>query len=315
MIAVGLASLTSLSAVQAEDNAQYSGWNLNLGGGYYFYEGDEEVNSGQIYTLGGGYDFNNRWTLEGTYAYLPNLQANNTHRSPGMQPLASDETRAHQFNTNMLFHLNGNPASAFDPFVGATAGLMYYENTLENDQKWDPYYGMVLGATYYLTKGLGIRADYRLVAAGHDQEVNQMALASLTYSWGKRAKAVEAAEDNTLSGGSKNPNLKTIYFGFDSSQLTSQAKATLKENADYLAKVPGSKIVLEGHCDERGTDEYNLALGERRARSAFEYLRSLGVTKERMSTVSYGESRPAEAGHNEAAWSKNRRVECLEMNK
>ncbi len=86
----------------------------------------------------------------------------------------------------------------------------------------------------------------------------------------------------------------------------------LKENADYLATVPGSKIVLEGHCDERGTDEYNLALGERRARSAFEYLRSLGVSRDRMSTVSYGESRPAEAAHNEGAWSKNRRVECLE---
>lgn len=315
LIAAGLVSLLSLNAVQADNHEQYSGWNLNLGGGYYFYEGDEELNSGQIYTLGAGYDFNNRWTLESSYAYLPNLDRNTTHRSPGLENLAPDETRAHQLNANMLFHLNGDPASAFDPFVGPTAGLMYYENTLENDQQWDPYVGLAAGATYYVTKGLGIRADYRLVTVGHDNEWNQQAMASLTYSWGKRAKAVEAAEDNSMSGGKRNPNLKTIYFGFDSSQLTSQAKSTLKENADYLAKVPGSKIILEGHCDERGTDEYNLALGERRSRSAFEYLRSLGVAKDRMSTVSYGESRPAEAGHNEAAWSKNRRVECLEMSK
>jgi len=317
VLAAGIIGLSGLSNVSADDKTQYSGWNANLGGGYYFYEGDEEVDSGQIYSLGAGYDFNNRWTLEGNYSYLPNLDKNTDHRSPGLGELAPSDTRAHQLNANMLYHLNGNPASAFDPFVGPTAGLMFYENSLENNQQWDPYVGLDLGATYYLTKGLGLRADYKIVTVGHDSEWNQIALASFTYSWGRRAKAIEGAEnvDNTISDGTKNPNLKSIYFPFDSSQLTSQAKATLKENADYLAKVAGSKVILEGHCDERGTDEYNLALGERRARSAFEYLKSLGVTKDRMSTVSYGESRPAQAGNNEAAWSKNRRVECLEMNK
>lgn len=313
VMAAGLIALSGIAAVQA-DEAQYSGWNANLGGGMLFYEGDEEVDSSPIYQIGAGYDFNNRWTLEGNVGYLPHMNANDDHLRPEQYRL-SDDTFGLRFASNLLFHLMSDPGSRFDPFVGLTGGTMYYGKEMEKDQHWNPYYGLDLGMTYYLTKGFGLRADYQVVAVGYDQQVNQQALLSLTYSWGRRAKAVEAQEDNLSSGGTKNPNLKSIYFGFDSSQLSTQAKSTLKENADYLAKVPGSKIILEGHCDERGTDEYNLALGERRARSAFEYLRSLGVTKDRMSTVSYGESKPAEAGHNEASWSKNRRVECLEMNK
>jgi len=316
VMAAGLISLSSLSA-QADSTAQYSGWNANLGGGMLFFEGDEEVDSSPIYQIGAGYDFNNRWTLEGNVGYLPHVNANDDHLRPDQFRL-NDDTFGLRFSSNLLFHLVSNPASRFDPFVGITGGMMYYGKELANDQHWDPYGGLDLGMTYYVTKGFGIRGDYQLVLAGSDTEWNQQALLSLTYSWGRRAKAVEGMDmedDNLSSGGAKNANLKSIYFGFDSSQLSPQAKVTLKENADYLTKVPGSKIILEGHCDERGTDEYNLALGERRSRSAFEYLRSLGVTKDRMSTVSYGESRPSDAGHNEAAWAKNRRVECLEMNK
>ncbi len=317
ILAAGLASLCVATSTVADTTTDYKGWNANLGGGMLFYEGDEEVDSSPIYQIGAGYDFNNRWTLEGNVGYLPHMNANDDHLRPDQFRL-SDDTFGLRFSTNMLYHLVSNPASNFDPFVGLTGGLMYYGDKMENDQRWDPYGGLNLGMTYYLTKGFGLRADYQVVVVGHDTEFNQQALLSLTYSWGRRAKAIAAAEasdvDNT-SMGKKNPNLKNIYFGFDSSNLTAASKQTLKENADYLAKVPGSKIVLEGNCDERGTDEYNLALGERRARSAFEYLRSLGVAKDRMSTVSYGESKPAEAGHNEAAWSKNRRVECVELDK
>lgn len=314
MLAAGLSAFTTVSNVVAEDTVDYKGWNASLGGGMMFYEQDEEIYSGQIYGVSAGYDFNNRWTLEGSFGYLPFLNANRNHHAPDYDQIDGD-TWAVRYSSNLLYHIIKDPTAKFDPFIGATGGMIYYGTDMENGQNWNAYGGLDAGVTYWLTKGLGLRGDYQLVMAGHDTEWNHMAMISLTYSWGRRAKAIAAAEaGDNLSAGTKNPNLKNIYFGFDSSELTATSKQVLKENADYLAKVAGSKVVLEGHCDERGTDEYNLALGERRARSAFEYLRSLGVSRDRMSTVSYGESRPAEAAHNEGAWSKNRRVECLETN-
>ena len=86
--------------------------------------------------------------------------------------------------------------------------------------------------------------------------------------------------------------LNPIYFEFDKSRLTSDSQQRLKDNADYLKQNPDVEIVVEGHCDERGTNEYNYALGERRAQSAKDYLGALGVEAERMETISYGEDRP-----------------------
>ena len=101
--------------------------------------------------------------------------------------------------------------------------------------------------------------------------------------------------------------LQTVYFGFDSSTLNDQARAQLRANADWLKANPGHVVVLGGHCDERGTKEYNLALGERRASAARDYLASLGVDISGLRVISYGEEDPADAGHNEDAWAKNRR--------
>lgn len=102
---------------------------------------------------------------------------------------------------------------------------------------------------------------------------------------------------------------KIIYFAFDSYELSEEAKDILKKKAEILLKYPEIKMVIEGHCDERGTDEYNLALGERRAKAAYDYLILLGVEADRLSIVSYGEEKPVDARHNEEAWAKNRRDE------
>jgi peptidoglycan-associated lipoprotein len=102
--------------------------------------------------------------------------------------------------------------------------------------------------------------------------------------------------------------LKVVYFDYDKFTLTPSAQAALQYDAEILKRAPHVRIVAEGHCDERGTDEYNLALGERRARSVVGYLASLGIPSERMSTVSYGSELPVDPAHNEAAWAKNRRV-------
>jgi peptidoglycan-associated lipoprotein len=99
-----------------------------------------------------------------------------------------------------------------------------------------------------------------------------------------------------------------VFFVFDSSELDSQGQTTLNANAELLKKYPGWTITIEGHCDERGTAEYNLALGERRALAARNYLVSLGISADRLRTISYGKEFPFDPGHNEEAWAKNRRA-------
>ncbi|NTU68789.1 MAG: peptidoglycan-associated lipoprotein Pal [Chlorobiaceae bacterium] len=103
------------------------------------------------------------------------------------------------------------------------------------------------------------------------------------------------------------PVLSDIFYDFDSSALSPEAQEQLKQNAAWLKKNTAQSVTIEGHCDERGTDEYNIALGERRANSAKEYLTNLGVGSSKLTVVSYGEERPFDPAHNEEAWSKNRR--------
>jgi len=99
-----------------------------------------------------------------------------------------------------------------------------------------------------------------------------------------------------------------VFFGFNKTDLSAEARATLDRQSTWLKQYPSVQISLEGHCDERGTREYNLALGERRANSAKNYLVAAGVTANRITTVSYGKERPAVLGSNEAAWAQNRRA-------
>lgn len=109
--------------------------------------------------------------------------------------------------------------------------------------------------------------------------------------------------------------LKDIHFDFDKYDIRSGDTEILKENAELLMKFTNVKIQIEGHCDERGTAEYNLALGERRANSVKKYLISLGIPPDRISTISYGEERPLDPGHNEEAWAKNRRAHFIILSK
>lgn len=115
-------------------------------------------------------------------------------------------------------------------------------------------------------------------------------------------------EDFLDTGLGEGGPLADIYFGFDSSNLTEEARATLEKHGLWLQNRRELRVLIEGHCDERGAVEYNLALGTQRAQTARDYLLSLGVAPERLTTVSYGKERPVDPGHDEAAWAKNRRV-------
>jgi peptidoglycan-associated lipoprotein len=101
--------------------------------------------------------------------------------------------------------------------------------------------------------------------------------------------------------------LKDIHFEYDKYNITDEAAGLLSQNADYLMKNPEVSILIEGNCDERGTEEYNLALGEKRALAARDYFVRFGIDKSRLSIISYGEERPLDPASNEEAWAKNRR--------
>ena len=102
---------------------------------------------------------------------------------------------------------------------------------------------------------------------------------------------------------------KTVYFDYDKFNLRPDAKQDLEFDYNLLTQYPDAIVEIQGHCDERGTVEYNLSLGQKRADATKDYLVSLGVSPDRLKTISYGKERPVDPGHNEAAWAKNRRCE------
>lgn len=124
---------------------------------------------------------------------------------------------------------------------------------------------------------------------------------------GSQGDIITAAEDyGTIS--TRDTIAEDVYFSYDSAALSSAAQDALRRKAEWLRSYPNVSVIIEGHCDERGTNAYNMALGDRRAESVKTFLANLGISRPRMTTISYGEERPAVRGHNEAAWSKNRRA-------
>jgi len=134
--------------------------------------------------------------------------------------------------------------------------------------------------------------------------------------WEKELKPVQTAaapkpapgKDDAFKRAREEFENRDVLFPYDSYVLSHEARALLQDKAKFLKENPDVKALIEGHCDERGTREYNLALGDRRAQAARRYLTGLGIAPERMKTVSYGKERPVDPGHDEAAWSKNRRA-------
>lgn len=118
-----------------------------------------------------------------------------------------------------------------------------------------------------------------------------------------------------LGGMGEGGPLRDVTFGYDSFDLSSEARDTLRANADWIQGNSQSKVEIEGHCDDRGTVEYNLALGAKRAKSARDYLTSLGVSSDRLSTISYGEELPLCSEASESCWAQNRRAHFLVVNR
>jgi peptidoglycan-associated lipoprotein len=149
--------------------------------------------------------------------------------------------------------------------------------------------------------------------------INQVKPASkndaLAQSSIKESSAAQTAAQNApakdAKDGALQAKLDKIFFDFDSPTLSPAARATLAKDAEILKQQGNSKIRIEGNCDELGSDDYNLSLGESRAKSAMKYLQSLGIKSDRLSVISYGKEKPADSGHDESARARNRRDEFL----
>ncbi len=164
-------------------------------------------------------------------------------------------------------------------------------------------------------------------ASGHHSWLACLAIVMLTVSLGavgckKKGPTSVAGTGGAVTGDQgmsareaaireAQSQLLTVYFDYDSYTLRQDAQETLRTNADVIGRYPDVRIQIQGHCDERGSEEYNLALGDRRARAVMDYLVNLGITPGRLSTITFGEERPSDPGHDEIAWSKNRRGEFV----
>lgn len=141
--------------------------------------------------------------------------------------------------------------------------------------------------------------------------VGTSACSKKTKGEGDASETAVQPMDSGPALGAPIPELPAVYFAYNSFALTSESKTALSAHANWIKANPGVMVQIEGHTDERGTTEYNLALGERRAGAVREFLATRGVSAAQISTISYGEERPAVPGEGESAWAKNRRAEFV----
>ncbi len=154
---------------------------------------------------------------------------------------------------------------------------------------------------------LGLVACAMVVGCKGKQSQSDQSIETLPTG-GASIDSSPLAYDPMGSDSGKIDGLVTVHFGYDKSSLDSGAKKDIATNVQWMKANPAAKVQIEGHCDNRGTIEYNVALGERRANAVKAYMVSLGVASDRLSVISYGKEKPLESGDNEAAWAKNRRA-------
>jgi len=317
LLAALFIALPQRAHAQDASLAESNPWKLWLGAGAWFFEADDENEPGQLYEARLSYDVDPQVTVEAGLGYGPFFEGNDfgapsTREATFNGKNSTGEIGMVKTNIGALYHLDADPDKVWDPYVSLMGGIGAFTKSWRDDGQMYPYGGPGLGVTYWSSKDLAFRLDYSALAAGRrNVDINHEVLAMVHFTFGgEEAGGENEAGANDLGARSSGP-LKTIYFDFDKSNITPAASTTLQENANWIKANPGKHVSLEGHCDERGTNEYNIALGARRAKSAFDYLRSLGIPAEQMSTQSFGEEFPADPGHNEDAWSKNRRVESV----
>jgi peptidoglycan-associated lipoprotein len=177
--------------------------------------------------------------------------------------------------------------------------------------------GICIVFVFSLTIFTGCAEKKATVKEGATQEQQATTAQSTTTVTQPAAKATTDKEQTAKvqAASTTEASIGDIYFDFDKYNIRPDAREILKANADLFLKNGAAAIVIEGNCDERGTAEYNMALGERRAREVKKYLVNLGVKDSRMKTISYGKERPFDTAHNDEAWAKNRRAHFVVTSK
>ena len=158
---------------------------------------------------------------------------------------------------------------------------------------------VVLACAFLVTGCARLRRGGILAEKGPGETITEEELEALGISPELSARGMVFADTSRL---------QDVYFDYDRSDIRPETRRILAENAEWLKKYPRVKVQIEGHCDERGTVEYNLGLGQRRGTSVRAYISALGISSQRLFTISYGEEQPVDPGHDEGAWAKNRRA-------
>ena len=164
----------------------------------------------------------------------------------------------------------------------------------------------------HLAGAVALLAAFALMGCASTSE-QESEVVDTGSEWQEAPTPVGEPETETPVG-SVQMEFQTVYFDFDRFEIRSDARPVLRDNASSINQGSNGEVTIEGHCDERGSTEYNLALGERRANAVKRYLVDLGVTSARIRTVSFGEDRPAVQGHDESAWRYNRRADFTATN-
>ena len=314
---VGILAAFSVSASNAgaqdwDDTDPMKFW---LGAGAVFFQGDDVNYPGQLYEARLGYDIDPRWTIEGGLGGSPFMEGKDYPAPDSKEGTFNGRNSVGEnwmlkANISALYHLDCERTDGWDPYLSVIAGTHFFGKRRQKDSNFEEFAGGGVGVAYWFDKDLALRLDYDVVGAQEDNlDVNQHVLAMVHYNFDSAAEPMPAPAEDL--GAKTSPGLSPVYYDFDKSDLSKKAQDTLKKNSAWIKENPGKKVSLEGHTDERGTSEYNMALGMRRAKSAEKYLNTVGVPKDQMSTMTYGEELPADPGHNEAAWSKNRRTESV----
>ncbi|MDW7711759.1 MAG: peptidoglycan-associated lipoprotein Pal [Deferrisomatales bacterium] len=316
------AALLAVSPVPASAN-QKGATELSLFGGAFIFDNSLDLDNGPVFGARIGQWLTRSWGAELSFAGVASEDESGSNVTP------------------LLGHLDGlyhfNPEGRWIPYLAAGAGAISYDKSGNSSPKFLVDYGA--GLKVLMTENLALRLDARQPLSFDSTKANWAFTAGLSYLFGKAAPAVAAEEPPPPPPPAPRPEeprpapvvtppppappppppappapvLRRIHFDFDRYTITPAAREILQGNADFLKANPGAKLEIEGHCDERGTVEYNLALGENRAKAAMQYLVDLGVSADRLRVVSYGKERPLDPRHNEEAWALNRRAEFVEV--
>ncbi len=206
-----------------------------------------------------------------------------------------------------------------DPIPSPTVSLSLSPNTIEAGQHSTLSWSSENGTTLEINNGIGATQLSGEIVLSPSESTTYIAIVKGAGGEARASSRLTVVEpqpepivrsdaeilSELISQGKINP----VYFAYDKAQLSGEAKSTLSQNASYFNRYSNTNLVIEGHCDERGSDEYNLALGDRRANAVLSYLTQLGVASGRLQSVSFGEERPAKKASSEAAYALNRRAE------